>query len=263
MKKWLKAYGLVIWYVLIETVTAAALAVAYVLKTGQTDTSCIEVFIADTVFITTIIAGFIVMTPFIPKLMKKKKESVMKKISWTKMLYIVSLGIVLDLLTVLTTNYLPFGKELQEYNNTLEIFNSANKRVALFATIIVTPVVEEFLFRYKAGEYFKDEKKSYRIIATAIVFGCTHVNVYQIVYGFVLGIIIGRVYEDNKNLLEPVILHGAINAATCVAYMAKGDGEVVCIGIVAIAIIYFCMYSWKAHIAARREKQRNERSVNA
>ena len=72
---WLKAYGLVIWYVLIETVTAAALAVAYVLKTGQTDTSRIEVFIADTVFITTIIAGFIVMTPFIPKLMKKKKES--------------------------------------------------------------------------------------------------------------------------------------------------------------------------------------------
>ena len=239
MKEWLKAYAVGIWYVAAESITAAVLSILYILWSGQDVQSQTAQTVANTTFAATIIAAVITLLPFLPR--QIKESTIAGKITWKRMAFLISLGITLNALTMLTIKYLPFGEELVNYNDAMTLFHDANCWISIFSAVVVTPIVEEYLFRYKIGRFFEHQKKWYRIFATAIVFGCMHINLCQAVYGFVLGLVIGKIYEDDKNLTDVILLHSAINASTCALYMLDGRWKITCTVIVVIAAVYCCL----------------------
>ena len=95
--------------------------------------------------------------------------------------------------------------------NSIETYLTDGGPLALFTTIIVAPVVEEFVFRKqlldRCGRY--GEKPA--MVFSALTFGLFHMNFYQFFYAFGVGLILAYVYLRTHSLRYPVLIHMIIN----------------------------------------------------
>ena len=87
----------------------------------------------------------------------------------------------------------------------------------LFVLGILTPVLEEMLFR---GIVYKRLKGYYDVAVAAyiaaIVFAVAHFNLIQGIYAFVVGIVLIYIYEKCNNLVVPIVMHSAANIVSVV-----------------------------------------------
>ena len=95
--------------------------------------------------------------------------------------------------------------------NSIETYLTDGGPLALFTTIIVAPVVEEYVFRKqlldRCGRY--GEKTA--MVFSALAFGLFHMNFYQFFYAFGVGLILAYVYLRTHSLRYPVLIHMIIN----------------------------------------------------
>ena len=95
--------------------------------------------------------------------------------------------------------------------NSIETYLTDGGPLALFTTIIVAPVVEEYVFRKqlldRCGRY--GEKTA--MVFSALAFGLFHMNFYQFFYAFGVGLILAYVYLRTRSLRYPVLIHMIIN----------------------------------------------------
>ena len=97
---------------------------------------------------------------------------------------------------------------------------AADARVWLFAlTVLAAPLCEEFIFR---GLIFGGLRRSMpaaqAIVISAAVFAAVH-PALSLLPVFVLGLCTAWVYERNKTLLAPMLVHAAYNAAMVTAHI--------------------------------------------
>ncbi len=78
---------------------------------------------------------------------------------------------------------------------------------------LVTPIAEEILFRYLAyGFLFKKTGRAFlSIFITSVIFGIYHLNPVQMLYGFLMGLVITYGYSKGRNILIPILAHSAAN----------------------------------------------------
>ncbi len=83
---------------------------------------------------------------------------------------------------------------------------------------VISPTVEETLFRFLLFGFInkKTGKAPVAILVSSVVFGIYHLNPVQMLYGFLMGLIIAASYHRNRNLLIPIITHAAANAMALV-----------------------------------------------
>lgn len=91
--------------------------------------------------------------------------------------------------------------------------------LALISIIIIAPILEEFLFRGVLQNFFKKYlKRSYAIILTSMIFAFAHFSYAQklaniTILGslFILALFLGFLYERQKSLISPILLHATFN----------------------------------------------------
>jgi uncharacterized protein len=82
------------------------------------------------------------------------------------------------------------------------------------AVCILAPVLEEMLFRGLVLRSFLQRYPRWPAIAfSAILFGAAHLNIYQFVGAFFMGLALGWLYERTRSLLPCIALHGLYNGA--------------------------------------------------
>lgn len=84
--------------------------------------------------------------------------------------------------------------------------------VQIISSGIIGPILEELIFRgiiYNKLKEFNSIKKS--MIISTIIFSLMHFNIIDIVYTLLIGYILVNIYEKNKNLKYPIILHISLN----------------------------------------------------
>ncbi len=90
--------------------------------------------------------------------------------------------------------------------------------VLIIMYCIISPTIEETLFRFLLFGFIN--KKTGRpiaaILVSAVVFGLYHLNPVQILYGFLMGLVIAVSYHRNRNLLVPIVTHASANAVALV-----------------------------------------------
>ncbi len=82
-----------------------------------------------------------------------------------------------------------------------------------FLTMVVAaPIFEELIFR---GIILDGLLKRYKplksILVSAMLFGLVHLNPWQFVTGFIIGIFCGWVYYNTRSLLACILIHAAAN----------------------------------------------------
>ena len=98
-------------------------------------------------------------------------------------------------------------------NNTEVV--EVNKLFLILSSVIVGPIVEEIIFRYiLVGKLEKFNNRIVTILLASLIFALMHNGIINIIYTFILGIILNTIYMKNKNLLYPLIVHGSANIIT-------------------------------------------------
>jgi membrane protease YdiL (CAAX protease family) len=80
--------------------------------------------------------------------------------------------------------------------------------------ILIAPIQEEVLIR--GVVFYQCEKRistKAAIIYTAFLWGICHLNLYQFLYAFLTGLIIGYIYSKTRSLFCVIMIHIANNAA--------------------------------------------------
>ena len=148
--------------------------------------------------------------------------------------------------------------------------NIGNLFLLLFTTALIPAVCEEFLFRGVILNGLRKYGVWTAVLVSATFFSLMHMNLQQIPYTFILGVIIGFVVYYTRNLGLGMLMHFANNALVLIisyiTYAATGSyGEnefvwyMVLIGIAGIlimgAIAYFIINFLKKKIFPKVNEQ--------
>lgn len=124
--------------------------------------------------------------------------------------------VLVALISSIGLNYLLYFTGLTKASETYNSVSDAQYGVAfvvgLFLYGIMSPVVEEVIFR---GILYNRMKRIFPVklsmVVSALLFGLFHGNIVQGIYGFLMGLIIVFFYEKYKSFQAPVILHIVAN----------------------------------------------------
>jgi membrane protease YdiL (CAAX protease family) len=89
----------------------------------------------------------------------------------------------------------------------------SNGLATLVSVCILAPLLEEMLFRgIILRSFLRQYSRSRAFVYSAALFGLAHLNIYQFVVGFALGMIAAWLYERSRSLWPCVLLHAAYNS---------------------------------------------------
>jgi len=92
----------------------------------------------------------------------------------------------------------------------------------IVAACVLAPVLEEMLFR---GVYLRSFLRLYprwqAILGSAILFGAAHLNIYQFFVGFIVGTMLGWLYERTHSLVPCIALHAFYNTACMLPQLSR------------------------------------------
>lgn len=104
------------------------------------------------------------------------------------------------------------------YEEIAEVFYSPSIEMQLLCLGILTPVAEELVFR---GLMYRRMREDTGFVAamvyTAVVFGVFHGNVVQMLYGFIMGLMLAYVYEKYGSVAAPIMAHITVNIVSVLA----------------------------------------------
>ena len=131
-------------------------------------------------------------------------------------------GLIMAVALSLGLNNLIFIGNLSDmsesYQATMEAFYSSPLAIQIVVLVVLVPVSEELVFR---GLLFRRlrERASYMQAAlySAVVFGIMHGNLVQILYGFILGMMLSYLYEKYGSVKAPIAAHMVMNLFSVLA----------------------------------------------
>ena len=152
----------------------------------------------------------------------RKKETMAgivsnNKAPLTKYIYIIGIAIAFSLglnNIVLLSDLASYSIAYQE---AAEALYTPSLMVQIICLGIITPIMEEYIFR---GLVFKRLRNRYSagraIIVSALFFGMYHGNLVQVIYGTLSGLLLGYLYEKYGSLKAPILAHMLMNIVACV-----------------------------------------------
>lgn len=106
----------------------------------------------------------------------------------------------------------------ESYETTMDAFYSAPLLVQIVSLAVLVPISEELVFR---GLLFKRlrERGTYMQAAlySAVVFGVMHGNLIQMLYGFILGMMLSYLCEKYGSVKAPIAAHIVMNLLSVLA----------------------------------------------
>lgn len=104
------------------------------------------------------------------------------------------------------------------YEETMDALYTAPLGVQILALAILIPVCEELVFR---GLLFKRLRMQggfmQAAMYSAVVFGFLHMNLVQMIYGFLLGLMFAYIYEKYGSVKAPILAHVSMNLLSVLA----------------------------------------------
>ena len=120
--------------------------------------------------------------------------------------------------TVLSESVPSLSESLEsapDYSSSL--MTTAGLLIFMLTIVLFGPIFEELLFRgFLQSELMRGFPPSAAIVIGALIFGASHILLFQTVFAFFVGLAMGWCYYITKNLYASMILHIVFNATTIV-----------------------------------------------
>lgn len=139
-----------------------------------------------------------------------KKLSIKELVQYGFMSY--AIVYVFNLLTVLLTYVLELIKSGHVISPVEELIADSNPLLTLLCVVIISPIIEEILFRKIILNKLRDYGDKIAILFTAVAFGLYHGNVSQFFYATALGCLFAYLTLKTNRIQYAIYLHIFINA---------------------------------------------------
>ena len=84
--------------------------------------------------------------------------------------------------------------------------------VTFLSTVIVGPIIEEIIFRYLIFDLIKEKRSTFdSALITSIIFALVHFDIKKMIFAFVIGLILNKIYIKTNNIVYPIMGHIIIN----------------------------------------------------
>lgn len=166
-------------------------------------------------------------------------------------------GLLLHLLVILCINLVDLPQAMMEqYNGGMEQMFEGSLSLVLLTSLVIAPLVEEIVFR---GALLCALQKSLNgwlaVLISSVLFALVHMNPVQMIYAFVLGVILCVLRLKSGSLWGCVAMHIAFNAAN---YLPIAERVAVTPITLALGILaFFCVFAYsctksKRHYCVQR-----------
>ncbi|MCR4907701.1 MAG: CPBP family intramembrane metalloprotease [Lachnospiraceae bacterium] len=111
------------------------------------------------------------------------------------------------------------GSPLQEVyrNNFSSMLSLYSFPYGLLVYAVLMPCIEELLFRYILFDRLSSMiPRPTAAIASSFVFGIYHQNTVQLIYAFIMGLLLCFVYHRFGSILASLFMHSGANACACI-----------------------------------------------
>ena len=126
--------------------------------------------------------------------------------------YIISIAISMCMLLNILIAFIPREEENVVSKSIMELNDEYNIYLTLFIVSIIVPITEELFFR---GFIFDSIKlisnNIIAILVSSVFFGIVHSDFQQILYAFIVGIMLSYLKSKFNNLIYPIIMHSIMN----------------------------------------------------
>jgi membrane protease YdiL (CAAX protease family) len=102
-------------------------------------------------------------------------------------------------------------------NVLLVTFDEGTLVANIIAMAVIAPLFEEFIFRKILYDKLIGYGPHVYILVSAILFMSFHTNLFQMLYTFLLGLVLAVVYAYTKNFVYNWLLHFVINSIACIS----------------------------------------------
>ncbi|MDR1800911.1 MAG: CPBP family intramembrane metalloprotease [Lachnospiraceae bacterium] len=166
--------------------------------------------------ITIIVAGLWFLQDKKKAALYEQKSETIKEPLWKYMgIVILSIALCLGLNNIIILSGLDQASSTWQDVASAIYDSSFFLQIAVIA--ILAPLCEELVFRGLVFRRIKERSGYiYAALFSSAVFGITHLNWVQAVYGFIVGFVFTYLYEKFKSFAAPVIAHIAINLSALV-----------------------------------------------
>jgi len=115
--------------------------------------------------------------------------------------------------------------------------------VLLFAVVAIAPFFEEVLFRGLIQRMLTESLRPWlAIVIQAIMFGVAHGFLFQSAFAFVMGLLLGIVYERTKSILTVVSIHSVFNMSVIITPMEMSNTGIAVFIAGGILLVSFSMF---------------------
>ncbi len=145
----------------------------------------------------------------------------------------------INMIIVTMVNYI-FPNMIKEANEITKLLTNSNVFFSILCVVILSPVLEELLFR---GIIY-DELRTIlpatpTILIQALLFALYHGNLYQGIYAFIIGIILGFITYKENNLTLTIIIHSINNALSMLIIYNNSTSIIILIFIISLLSIAY------------------------
>lgn len=150
----------------------------------------------------------------------KRKEPLCRKVSIGSLLYYICSGAVLNVIVSVAVSVLP----TENYDSLMAAVLTGSPALIFIVSGVLAPIVEEIVFRHvMLNALEKRYNPQFALFMSSLLFGLAHMNIVQSAYAFILGIVLGRIYQKDRNLLPSIIVHLTINASSILYEYSSGN----------------------------------------
>lgn len=152
-----------------------------------------------------------------------------------------------------------------EYTQTAQSMYSAGFAIQILVFGFMIPIAEEFMFRGVLYQRYRESRGFYySAVWSALFFSITHTNTVQMIYTFLLGILLCYVYEKFGSLKAPMVLHIVLNLGSLIFteagvfnWLAKAPFRMAVAVIVSTFLCAVC-FAWIQRSGAPINEQKTE-----
>jgi len=118
---------------------------------------------------------------------------------------------VLNLVSLLIAQGLSLLTGNEITNPLATALSSGNLWLNLFVVVLVAPIMEELIFRFFLYKKLACFGGKVYVFFSAVLFAAFHVNIYQMLYAFVLGVVMAVITYQTGTIRHSILLHICIN----------------------------------------------------
>lgn len=121
-----------------------------------------------------------------------------------------------------------FPKAVEDYVEMTEAAGLGDLTLIMVLYVVVLgPMAEELIFRGLTFHYMKKAVSRFWLanVLQALLFGIMHLNLVQGIYAFLLGMMLGWVYQRFQSLYASIFLHICINGLGSIIDLIFGDSS--------------------------------------